>query len=79
MKKLVLVSKQNEAALAAKGGAGQCDTTSVSLVFTNSQGIIPSQFIGQTTDSWGNGGIYFGFNISRNFSLARPPRKQPAY
>ena len=49
------------------------------LVFTNSQGIIPSQFIGQTTDSWGNGGIYFGFNISRNFSLARPSRKQPVY
>ena len=41
------------------------------LVFTNSQGLIPSQYIGQTTGNWGDGGIYFGFNISRNFSLGK--------
>jgi hypothetical protein len=47
------------------------------LVFTNSQGLIESQYIGRTADSWGDGGIYFGFNISRNFSLThhKAPRQ----
>ena len=39
------------------------------LVFSNSVSMVESQYIGQTTESWGNGGIYFGFNISRNFNL----------
>ncbi len=39
------------------------------LVFTNSQSMIESQYIGQTAGSWGKGYIYFGFNISRNFNL----------
>lgn len=39
------------------------------LVVTNSQGLIESQYIGRTTSSWGDGGIYFGFNISRNFNV----------
>lgn len=39
------------------------------LVFTNSQSMIESQYIGQTSGSWGKGYIYFGFNISRNFNL----------
>jgi hypothetical protein len=47
------------------------------LVVTNSQGLIESQYIGRTTDSWGNGGIYFGFNISRNFNIARHVRRNP--
>jgi opacity protein-like surface antigen len=39
------------------------------LVFSNSVSMIESQYIGQTTETWGNGGIYFGFNLSRNFNL----------
>jgi opacity protein-like surface antigen len=39
------------------------------LVFSNSVSMVESQYIGQTTESWGNGGIYFGFNLSRNFNL----------
>jgi hypothetical protein len=41
------------------------------LVFTNSQSIVPTQYITQTTGTWGKGDIYFGFNISRNFSLKK--------
>lgn len=39
------------------------------LHFTNSLGMIEKQFIGETTGSWGNGDIHYGFNISRTFSL----------
>jgi hypothetical protein len=39
------------------------------LIFTNSVSMVESQYIGQTTESWSNGGIYFGFNLSRNFNL----------
>lgn len=39
------------------------------LVFTNSQSMVPTQFLTQTTGTWGRGDIYFGFNISRNFNL----------
>ena len=39
------------------------------LVFSNSVSMVEPQYIGQTTDSWSNGGIYFGFNLSRNFNL----------
>jgi len=39
------------------------------LVFTNSQSMIESQYIGQTAGTWGKGYVYFGFNISRNFNL----------
>jgi len=41
------------------------------LVFTNSQSVLETQYITQTTGSWGNGGIYFGFNISRNFNITK--------
>ena len=41
------------------------------LVFTNSQSIVPTQFLTQTTGTWGKGDIYFGFNISRNFNLKK--------
>ncbi len=41
------------------------------LVFSNSQSMLESQYIGQTTGTWGNGDIYFGFNISRNFNLKK--------
>ena len=42
------------------------------LLFTNSTGISERTFIGQTTDSWSNNGIHFGFNISRVFTVVKP-------
>jgi Membrane bound beta barrel domain (DUF5777) len=39
------------------------------LVFTNSQSMVESQYIGNTRGTWGDGYIYFGFNISRRFNL----------
>lgn len=39
------------------------------LFFTNSVPINVTDFLTQTTDKWGNGDIYFGFNISRIFSF----------
>ncbi|HSZ84504.1 MAG TPA: DUF5777 family beta-barrel protein [Puia sp.] len=41
------------------------------LVFTNSQGMIEPYYLAKTTDSWGKGGIYFGFNISRVFNFKK--------
>lgn len=40
-----------------------------SLFFTNASGLIENNYITQTTDSWGNGQIKFGFSISRTFAL----------
>jgi opacity protein-like surface antigen len=45
------------------------------LVFTNSQSMVESQYIGQTAGTWGKGYIYFGFNISRNFNLKPHTKK----
>lgn len=39
------------------------------LVFSNSQSMLATQYLTQTTGTWGKGDIYFGFNISRNFNL----------
>lgn len=39
-----------------------------SIMFTNSPAIIETEFL-DTNDSWGDGGIKFSFNISRNFNL----------
>jgi hypothetical protein len=41
------------------------------LIFSNSQGMIESQYLARTTGSWGKGDIYFGFNVSRNFTLGK--------
>jgi hypothetical protein len=41
------------------------------LFFTNSLGMIEKAFIGETTSTWSNGGIHFGFNISRVFTLKK--------
>lgn len=49
------------------------------LVVTNSQGLIESQYLGRTTGNWGDGGIYFGFNISRNFNLVRHAVRKTIY
>lgn len=39
------------------------------LVFSNSQSMLETQYLTQTTGTWGKGDIYFGFNLSRNFNL----------
>ena len=41
------------------------------LVFSNSQSMLPTQYLTQTSGTWGNGDIFFGFNISRNFNLKK--------
>jgi len=46
------------------------------LVFTNSNGMIESQYIGKTIGSWGDGDIFFGFNVSRNFSFNKEKKKK---
>ena len=43
------------------------------LNFQNSQAIIANNFIPNTTKSWSDGGVRFGFMISRNFNLG--PKK----
>lgn len=42
------------------------------LFFTNSQVMEESGFLTETTGSWLDGGIFFGFNISRVFAIAKP-------
>jgi hypothetical protein len=44
------------------------------LHFTNSTGMVENAFLTQTTDDWLKGGIHFGFNVSRVFSVYRPKR-----
>lgn len=39
------------------------------LFISNSEAMIEKGFIGETTGSWKDGGIHFGFNISRVFAL----------
>lgn len=39
------------------------------LIFTNSLAMIEKGFISETTGSWGDGDIHFGFNISRVFNF----------
>ncbi len=46
------------------------------LVFSNSQGMIETQYIGQTTGRWSKGDIFFGFNISRNFNLGKHAKNE---
>jgi hypothetical protein len=41
------------------------------LHFTNSEGMAERQFISETTGSWSDGDILFGFNISRIFDLSK--------
>lgn len=41
------------------------------LVFTNSQGMVERQFLGETTGDFFDGDIHFGFNITRAFQLGR--------
>jgi len=41
------------------------------MVFTNSLGMIDRTVITETTDSFKNSGIHFGFNITRSFSVGK--------
>ena len=45
------------------------------LHFTNSTSMIEKGFVAETTGDWGNGGIHFGFNISRVFTIVKPEEK----
>ncbi|MEP7321445.1 MAG: DUF5777 family beta-barrel protein [Saprospiraceae bacterium] len=42
---------------------------------TNSTSMIEKGFISETVGDWADGGIHFGFNISRVFTLWRPKKK----
>ncbi|WP_423146821.1 DUF5777 family beta-barrel protein [Rubrolithibacter danxiaensis] len=46
-----------------------------SLNFMNSEYIVENNFIPNTKKSWQNGGVRFGFTISRNFTLKKPKNK----
>lgn len=41
---------------------------------TNARGMVEKQFIGQNVGSWGNGDIFYGFNIARTFSFDKAAR-----
>lgn len=45
------------------------------LVFSNSQGMIERTFINENTDNFFDGGIHFGFNITRAFQLKKKTKK----
>lgn len=51
------------------------------LVFSNSRGMIEPQYIANVADvtavngKWTKGDIYFGFNLSRNFTLSKKNKK----
>jgi len=42
------------------------------LHFTNSTAMVEHGFVPQTIGDWAEGGIHFGFNISRVFTIVRP-------
>jgi hypothetical protein len=48
-----------------------------SLNFMNSEYITENNFISNTKKSWQDGGVRFGFTISRNFSLFKSKNKDP--
>jgi len=45
------------------------------LIFTNGTGIAPRPFITETTGTWGNGDIHFGFNVHRAFQIRKAKKK----
>lgn len=49
------------------------------LHVSNSRGMIEKQFIGGTTDRWIDGGLYYGFNISRIFSFDKKEKQLSAH
>jgi hypothetical protein len=45
------------------------------LFFTNSRPMVEKGFLAETTGNWLDGGIYFGFNISRVFAIRKKSEK----
>lgn len=43
---------------------------------TNSTGMTESTFVHETTEKWEDGGVHFGFNIARVFTIAKPKNIQ---
>ena len=43
--------------------------------FTNSTSMVDNGFICETTNSWKNGGVHFGFNVSRVFNVGPAPKE----
>jgi len=41
------------------------------LIFSNSEGMVGPSYFGKTTGNWGDGDIFFGFNISRAFNFKK--------
>ncbi len=41
------------------------------LIFSNALGMTPNFYVAENFDSWQNGGIRFGFNLSRVFTLSK--------
>lgn len=48
-----------------------------SLNFMNSEYILENNFLAQSKKSWREGGVRFGFTISRNFTLFKSKNKDP--
>ncbi|WP_339793518.1 DUF5777 family beta-barrel protein [uncultured Imperialibacter sp.] len=46
------------------------------LHLTNSLAMMEKGFIAENTDTWGNGGIHFGFNVTREFTLSKKSRME---
>ena len=46
------------------------------VFFTNSRAMVEDGFLGETTSSWLDGGIYFGFNMSRVFAVGLGRHKE---
>ncbi|MEQ8685361.1 MAG: DUF5777 family beta-barrel protein [Imperialibacter sp.] len=46
------------------------------LHLTNSLAMMEKGFITENTDAWGNGGIHFGFNVTREFTLSKKSRME---
>ena len=40
--------------------------------FTNSTSMIEKGFITETVGNWADGGVHFGFNVSRVFTVVKP-------
>ncbi|RYY89274.1 MAG: hypothetical protein EOO15_06685 [Chitinophagaceae bacterium] len=49
------------------------------LHLTNSLSMLEKGFITETSESWGNGGIHLGFNISRDFVLKRGAKTKKSW
>ncbi|RYY96663.1 MAG: hypothetical protein EOO11_12920 [Chitinophagaceae bacterium] len=49
------------------------------LHVSNSLSMLEKGFITESSESWGNGGVHFGFNISRDFALGRGKKSKKTW